>query len=68
MKSSTQQPGVPLFTKFQKEFEELQIEDLTVLNVDELPPYQRNLAKEVLTWAEDHLSRGTFPREDYREL
>ena len=68
MKSSTQQPGVPLFTKFQKEFVELQIEDLTVLNVDELPPYQRNLAKEVLTWAEDHLSRGTFPREDYREL
>ncbi len=34
-------------------------------------PYRSSLdwfARSTLTWVQDHLAKGTFPREDYREL
>ena len=64
-----------MFTRFKKAFPFLAQNNVKLWEWPEDSIYQNgpycfktSRAKDVLQWAENHLLRGTFPREDYREL
>jgi hypothetical protein len=69
---NTTEPGVKLFRRLKDQWlellEKIDYKNLTVLGVDTLPPSMREEAKSVLGWAQEELDKGTWPREDYREL
>ena len=66
----TTDPGVKLFKRLKKEWSELKI-DLDKLRKIDLTALDSKLQEEaaaVLSWAQEELSKGTWPREDYKEL
>ena len=67
---STTDPGVKLFKRLKKEWADLEInlDNLAIIDISSLDTKLREEAEAVLAWAQDQLAKGTWPREDYKEL
>ena len=67
---STKDPGMQLFRRLKAEWYELEIdyENLVKFDYSLVTPGLQEVAKNVLTWAQIELSKGTFPRDDYKEM
>ena len=66
----TKDPGVDLYRRLKTEWHNLEIEydNLKLFDYDSVPEWMAVEARSVLHWGEEHLSKGTWPREDYREF
>ena len=67
---NTKDSGVKLFRRLRAEWNSLEI-DYSKLNKFDYTnslPWLHRKAEEVLIWAEVHYKKGTWPRDDYREL
>ena len=73
---STKSPEEKLFKQYKETFEELDMTELENFpwesdEMSQIDPYKftTKIALEVQNWAEDKVRvRGSFPRENYREL
>lgn len=67
---ATKDPGMQLFRRLKAEWKEIQIdyEDLVKFDYNSVAPHLQGIAKNVLTWGLKELEKGTFPRDDYKEL
>ena len=67
---NTTDPGVKLFRRLKAGWNSLEIDYSKLKKFDyaRSPPSLGKQAEAVLGWAEDHHQRGTWPRDDYREL
>ena len=67
---SSTEPGVPLFRRLAKEWHNMKIDyaNLELFDFMSVPKWMANQAMQVLEWAQEHLRKGTWPREDYKEL
>ena len=68
----TKDPGRKLFRRFQGQFvamqEHLKKEHLVRMDLASKPPWVQELGQEILRWALELYSRGSFPRDDYAEF
>ena len=67
---TTKDPGVKLFRRLRSEWTSMSINYSTLKRFDytNSSSWLCTQAKDVLAWAEVHLEKGTWPRDDYREL
>lgn len=62
-------PEDSLFKEFKKLFGFINLEERTPWKwPSSIRDWRHQRAKEVLIWAENHMEKATWPREDYREL
>ena len=67
---NTTDPGVKLFRRLKKEWSELEIDldNLVKLDISSLDSELQKEAASVLAWAQEQLTKKTWPREDYKEM
>ena len=67
---STKDPGMQLYRRLKSEWNNLEIDyqDLVQFDYSSVSPALQEVAKDVLIWAEAEVEKGTFPRDDYREM
>ena len=63
-------PGVEMFRRLKSQWHELNIDydNLELFDYESAPEWMAAEARSVLKWGEEHLGKGTWPREDYREF
>ena len=66
----TKDPGVKSFRRLKSEWNSLRIDYSMLVKFDyeESSSWLCDQARKVLAWAEDHYMKGTWPRNDYKEL
>ena len=66
----TKDPGVDLYRRLKAEWHSLAIDydNLVLFDYNGVPEWMAEEAKAVLKWGVEHLDKGTWPREDYREF
>ena len=67
---NTKDPGVKLYRRLRAEWPRLSKDSTNLKKFDytNSNPWLCKQAREVLSWAEEHWRKGTWPRDDYREL
>lgn len=68
VRGESKAPEDPLFSRFRKVFSFIDVEAKEVWEWPDTNDWRHERATDVLTWAENHMELGTWPREDYREL
>ena len=66
----TTDPGIALFRRLRDQWHSIDknLDNLVRFDWDGAAEDMRNIAAETVDWAQNELRKGTFPREDYKEL
>ena len=66
----TTDPGIALFRRLRGQWHSIDknLDNLVRFDWDGAAEDMRNIAAETVDWAQNELRKGTFPREDYKEL